>query len=107
MSLSADAVASRPGSLLARRAKTAFGRAAALRAAAHLAAWAPFIVAAVRLVQDGWRPVSDAAAIALRSWDVLTAHGPLVWQATRLAQGDVMVTWKPFDNRRQLTRRYT
>jgi len=87
MSLSADAVASRPGSLLARRAKTAFGRAAALRAAAHLAAWAPFVVAAVRLVQDGWRPVSDAAAIALRSWDVLTAHGPLVGQATRLAQG--------------------
>jgi hypothetical protein len=87
MSLSADATVSRPGSLLARRAKTALGRGAALRAAAHLAAWMPFIVAAVRLVRDGWRPVSDAAAIALRSWDVLTAHGPLVGQATRLAQG--------------------
>lgn len=87
MSLSADAVASIPGSLLARRARTALGRAVALRAAAHLAAWAPFIVAAVRLVQDGWRPVSDAASIALRSWDVLGAHGPLVGQATRLANG--------------------
>jgi hypothetical protein len=87
MSLSADAVVSRPGSFLARRAKTALGRAAALRAAAHLAAWVPFIVAAVRLVRDGWRPVSDAAAIALRSWDALTAHAPLVGQATRLARG--------------------
>jgi hypothetical protein len=87
MSLSADAAVSRPASLLARRAKTALGRAAALRAAAHLAAWVPFVCAAVRLVQQGWRPVADAAAIALRSWDVLTTHGPLVGQATRLAQG--------------------
>jgi hypothetical protein len=38
-------------------------------------------------VHDGWRPVSDNAGIALRSWDVLTAHGPLVGQATRLAGG--------------------
>src|SRR5215469_18576660 len=87
MSLSADAVASRPGSLLARRAKTALGRAASLRVAAHLAAWAPFIVAAVQLVRGGWRPVADAASIAVRSWDVLSAHGPLVGQATRLATG--------------------
>jgi len=87
MSLSAGAAVSRPASLLARRAKTALGRAAALRAAAHLAAWVPFVCAAVRLVQQGWRPVADAAAIALRSWDVLTTHGPLVGQATRLAQG--------------------
>jgi len=87
MSLSADAAVSRPASLLARGAKMALGRAAALRAAAHLAAWVPFVYAAVRLVQQGWRPVADAAAIALRSWDVLTAHGPLVGQATRLAQG--------------------
>src|SRR5262249_9428744 len=29
----------------------------------------------------------DSAEIALRSWDVLTAHGPLVGQATRLAHG--------------------
>ena len=35
----------------------------------------------------GWRPVSDASAIALRSWDILTAYAPLVGQATRLGQG--------------------
>jgi hypothetical protein len=31
--------------------------------------------------------MSDVAGIALRSWDVISAHGPLVGQATRLARG--------------------
>lgn len=39
------------------------------------------------LIQNGWRPVGDEAAIALRSWNSLTAHGPMVGQATRLAHG--------------------
>jgi len=51
----------------------------------HLAVWAPFVVGVVAEVRLGWRPVGDGAAIALRSWDSLTAHGPLVGQATRLA----------------------
>jgi hypothetical protein len=38
-------------------------------------------------VAVGWRPISDNAGIALRSWDVLTSHAPLVGQATRLASG--------------------
>jgi hypothetical protein len=38
-------------------------------------------------LHDGWIPVSDSAVIALRSWDVLSAHGPLVGQSTRLAHG--------------------
>jgi hypothetical protein len=54
---------------------------------AHLAAWLPFIIGSARLVHDGWRPAGDNAAIALRSWNSLTAHGPLVGQATRLAHG--------------------
>jgi len=54
---------------------------------AHVAAWVPFVAGPLRLVQDGWRPVGDEAAIALRSWDSLTAHGPLVGQATRLGHG--------------------
>jgi hypothetical protein len=58
-----------------------------LRAIAHLVAWLPFIIGPVRLVQHGWRPIGDEAAIALRSWNVLTSHGPLVGQATRLAHG--------------------
>ncbi|HEX9355912.1 MAG TPA: hypothetical protein VF933_19080, partial [Streptosporangiaceae bacterium] len=58
-----------------------------LRVVAHLAAWLPFVAGAVRLIRDGWRPVGDEAAIALRSWNSLTAHGPMVGQATRLAHG--------------------
>jgi hypothetical protein len=56
-----------------------------LRVVAHVACWLPFILGPVRLVQHGWRPVGDEAAIALRSWNALTNHGPLVGQATRLA----------------------
>ncbi len=58
-----------------------------LRVVAHLAAWLPFVAGAVRLTRQGWRPVGDEAAIALRSWNSLTAHGPMVGQATRLAHG--------------------
>jgi hypothetical protein len=58
-----------------------------LRVVAHVACWLPFIIGPVRLVQHGWRPVGDEAAIALRSWNALTNHGPLVGQATRLAHG--------------------
>jgi hypothetical protein len=63
------------------------GRLTVLRAVAHLAAWLPFILGPARLIRHGWRPVGDEAAIALRSWNSLTAQGPLVGQATRLAHG--------------------
>jgi len=63
------------------------GRQAALRVVAHLAAWLPFVLGPARLIRNGWRPVGDEAAIALRSWNSLTAHGPMVGQATRLAHG--------------------
>lgn len=63
------------------------GRLAALRAVAHLAAWLPFVLGPARLIRAGWRPVGDEAAIALRSWNSLTAQGPMVGQATRLAKG--------------------
>src|SRR5215813_2129555 len=64
-----------------------FRRAVVVRSVAHLAAWTPFIYALIRALHDGWIPVSDSAVIALRSWDVLSAHGPLVGEATRLAHG--------------------
>jgi hypothetical protein len=54
---------------------------------AHVAAWLSFVTGAVRLIRDDWVPLGDNAAIALRSWNSLTAHGPLVGQATRLAHG--------------------
>jgi hypothetical protein len=59
----------------------------AMRGAPHVAAWFPFVYAAVRAMAAGWRPMGDNAAIALRSWDVLSAHAPLVGQATRLGSG--------------------
>ena len=58
-----------------------------LRAVAHLAAWLPFVLGPAGLIRGGWRPVGDEAAIALRSWNLLTAQGPMVGQATRLAHG--------------------
>src|ERR1700722_13386491 len=63
------------------------GRLTALRAVAHLAAWLPFVLGPARLIRGGWQPVGDEAAIALRSWNSLTAQGPMVGQATRLAHG--------------------
>jgi hypothetical protein len=67
--------------------RMAFSRAVVLRIAAHIAAWIPFIYGAVASMQSGWRPVSDDAGIAVRSWDVLTTYGPLVGQPSRLASG--------------------
>lgn len=69
------------------RKRLRFCRAVVVRSVAHLAAWTPFIYALIRTLHGGWIPVSDSAVIALRSWDVLSAHGPLVGEATRLAHG--------------------
>jgi hypothetical protein len=69
------------------KAPLKFRRAILLRVIAHVAAWLPFVTGSVRLIRDGWFPLGDNAAIALRSWNSLTAHGPLVGQATRLAHG--------------------
>ena len=57
------------------------------RAAAHLAAWAPLLYGLAKSLASGWQATSDNGVIALRSFDVLTNHGPLIGQATRLAPG--------------------
>ena len=57
------------------------------RLAVHLAAWIPFAIGAIRAVQQDSPAIADTAAIALRSWDVLTPYGPLVGQATQLRSG--------------------
>src|SRR5258708_5981923 len=62
-------------------------RARPQRAAAHLAAWAPLLYGLAKSLADGWVATSDNSVIALRSLDVLTNHGPLVGQATRLGSG--------------------
>ena len=60
-----------------------------LRLAAHVAAWVPFAIGAIRAVQQGSPVIADGAAMALcaPSWDVLTPYGPLVGQATQLRHG--------------------
>jgi hypothetical protein len=63
------------------------GLAIVFRLAAHLAAWIPFAVGAIRSLQHGSMVIADGAVIALRSWDVLTPYGPLVGQATQLRNG--------------------
>jgi len=64
-----------------------FNRAFTFRAATHLATWLPFVYGAASAMQGDWRPISDKAGIAIRSWDVLTSYGPLVGQPSRLARG--------------------
>jgi hypothetical protein len=46
--------------------------------ATGLAAALPIVVSTVRAVVDGWAPLGDDALIAVRSYEVLTAHPPLV-----------------------------
>jgi len=65
----------------------ALSRPNAFRGVAHLATWVPFLYGAASAVWNGWRPVSDSAGIALRSWNVIYQNGPLVGQPTRLAHG--------------------
>jgi len=71
----------------AKKASLKLRRATLVRAIAHVAAWLPFVIGSARMIHAGWWPDGDNAAIALRSWNSLTAHGPLVGQATRLAHG--------------------
>ncbi len=64
-----------------------FSRSLAFRAATHLATWMPFLYGAASAVRHNWRPISDNAGIAIRSWDVFTSYGPLLGQPSRLARG--------------------
>lgn len=52
---------------------------------AVLLAVTPIVVATVRAVSDGWRPVSDDALVAIRAADVLSSHPPLVGQASSVS----------------------
>ena len=47
-----------------------------------VAVFVPLVLAAVRLVLDGWWPSGDDALIALRATDVWSAHPPLMGQRT-------------------------
>src|SRR5258706_359947 len=75
------------GFLDLRQLAVLLSRAGLQRAVAHLAAWAPYLYGLAKWLASGWVATSDNGVIALRSLDVLTTHGPLVGQATRLGSG--------------------
>ncbi len=75
------------GFLDLRQLAVLLSRAGLQRAVAHLAAWAPYLYGLAKSLASGWVATSDNGVIALRSLDVLTTHGPLVGQATRLGSG--------------------
>ena len=61
--------------------------------AAGLGAAIPVINSTVKAVQSGWTPAGDDGIIAIRGWDVLTSHTPLVGQyseAGLVVHGQVM-----------------
>ncbi len=55
-----------------------------VRVATHVAVWIPLLTAVAGMLRADWRAVGDGAGIALRSWEALTADGPLVGSATQL-----------------------
>jgi hypothetical protein len=61
-------------------------RARLVRAAAHMAAWSPFLVSVADSLRDSWHAVGDAALIALGSWATFS-HIRLVGQPTDLHSG--------------------
>jgi hypothetical protein len=60
---------------------------AAVRACCHIAAAFPIVIVAIRSRATGWRPASDAAVLAVRAWDVLTAHPTLLGAPTHAVAG--------------------
>lgn len=53
--------------------------------ASGLAAATPIIVATVRAVADRWYPLGDDASLAVRAYDVLTTHSPLLGPASQVS----------------------
>src|ERR1039458_2390324 len=86
-SSAATLAADRAAPPAARWPVTSRGLAIVVRLAAHVAAWIPFAIGAIRSVQQGSPVIADGAAIALRSWDVLTPYGPRVWQPPQRRAG--------------------
>jgi hypothetical protein len=53
--------------------------------AAGLASATPIVVATARAVVDRWYPLGDDASSAVRAYDVLTAHSPLLGPASQVS----------------------
>jgi hypothetical protein len=68
---------------------------ALVRVASHLAVWLAVVVPTVQELIAGWRPLDDNAAIAVRAYQSLSLHPPLVGQATAAAVGTGHALYDP------------
>ena len=66
-----------------------------VRAASHVALWTAVLVPALAELTRGWRPIGDDAAIASRSYQVLSVHPPLVGLASAASVGTGHVLFDP------------
>ena len=99
----ADSVKTRSRSLHGGRhhravARPGLGHATLIRALCHVAAALPIIVVATVEGARGWTPLVDDAAIAWRSWDVLSMHSPLVGHMTEAKANDLVYGLGPLQN---------
>jgi hypothetical protein len=53
-----------------------------VRVVSHLGVWGAVLAPTIVALQRGWRPFGDDAAIASRSWQVFSAHPPLLGLAS-------------------------
>jgi hypothetical protein len=80
-----DAADQAVGAPASTKIETTKGRASALvRLVTHVSVVAPFAFAAIVLMRRGWFAEGDGAVITARSFEVFTAHSPLVGQLTWL-----------------------
>jgi hypothetical protein len=63
--------------------------------ASHIAVWLAVVVPTVQELIAGWRPLDDNAAIAVRAYQSLSLHPPLVGQATAAAVGTGHTLYDP------------
>jgi hypothetical protein len=78
MAMVAPEAVDRPREALATRRRAPAGALVALRVAALVAGAVPPAAVAAEELARGWRPTSDDAALAWRTFDVLSAHAPLL-----------------------------
>lgn len=66
-----------------------------VRVGSHIAVWLAVVVPTVKELMAGWRPLDDNAAIAVRAYQSLSLHPPLVGQATAAAVGTGHTLYDP------------
>jgi hypothetical protein len=68
---------------------------ALVRVGSHIAVWLAVVVPTVQELMAGWRPLDDNAAIAIRAYQSLSLHPPLVGQATAASVGTGHTLYDP------------